>query len=49
MGDLTDDDFQIAEGDAEYLAGKLQEDYGWGRDRAHTEVGAFARSLKSKH
>ncbi|MEO6517778.1 MAG: CsbD family protein [Pseudoxanthomonas sp.] len=48
-GDLTDDDFQVAEGNAEYLAGKLQERYGWGRDRAHTEVSEFERSLKSNH
>ncbi|MCL6712288.1 CsbD family protein [Pseudoxanthomonas sp. 22568] len=46
-GDLTDDDFQIAEGNAEYLEGRLQERYGWGRERAHDEVKAFERSLRS--
>jgi uncharacterized protein YjbJ (UPF0337 family) len=46
-GDLTDDDFKVAEGNAEYLTGKLQERYGWDRDRAHTEVSDFERSLKS--
>ena len=46
-GDLTDDDFKVAEGNSEYLAGKLQERYGWDRDRAHTEVNDFARSLKT--
>lgn len=40
-GDLTDDDFKVAEGNAEYLQGKLQERYGWDRDRAQTEVRAF--------
>ena len=30
----TDDDFKVAEGNAEYLAGRLQERYGWARDRA---------------
>ncbi|RXR06633.1 CsbD family protein [Pseudoxanthomonas composti] len=44
-GDLTDDDFTVAEGNTEYLAGKLQERYGWDRDRAHSEVKAFERSL----
>ena len=44
-GDLTDDDFKVAEGNSEYLAGKLQERYGWDRDRVHTEVDDFARSL----
>ena len=27
-GDLTDDVFDVAEGNGEYLAGKLQEQYG---------------------
>ncbi|ETC84695.1 Protein yjbJ [Xanthomonas hortorum pv. vitians] len=45
-GDLTDDDFKIAEGNAEYLQGKLQERYGWDRDRAQTEVRAFEKSLR---
>jgi uncharacterized protein YjbJ (UPF0337 family) len=38
----------VAEGNSEYLAGKLQERYGWDRDRAQTEVSDFARSLKSE-
>ncbi|MCC8472169.1 CsbD family protein [Xanthomonas phaseoli] len=45
-GDLTDDDFKVAEGNAEYLRGKLQERYGWDRDRAQTEVRAFEKSLR---
>ncbi|MFT3761148.1 MAG: CsbD family protein [Pseudoxanthomonas sp.] len=48
-GDLTDDDFKVAEGNAEYLAGKLQERYGWDRDRARDEVREFERNLNSKH
>ncbi len=44
-GDLTDDDFDVAEGKSEYLVGKLQERYGWDRDRAHTEVSDFQRGL----
>ena len=47
-GDLTDDDFNVAEGNAEYLAGKLQKRYGWDRDRAHTEVSTFERSLNTQ-
>jgi uncharacterized protein YjbJ (UPF0337 family) len=46
-GDLRDDDFEVAEGNSKYLAGKLQERYGWDRDRAETEVRDFERSLRS--
>ena len=46
-GDLTDDDFKVAEGNAEYLTGKLQERYGYDRDRANTEVEDFQRTLRS--
>ena len=45
-GDLTDDDFKVAQGNAEYLEGKLQERYGYDRDRAHNEVENFSRSLR---
>ena len=41
-GDLTDDDFDVAEGNAQYLAGKLQERYGWEKDRAEREVKEFS-------
>jgi uncharacterized protein YjbJ (UPF0337 family) len=44
-GDLTDDVFDVAEGDSKYLAGKLQEKYGWDRDRAEREVDEFGRTL----
>ena len=40
-GDLTDDVFDVQKGDSEYLAGKLQEQYGWDRDRAESEVRDF--------
>src|SRR5690606_23552895 len=46
-GDLTDDVFDIAGGDSRYLAGKLQERYGWDRDRAEREVSEFERTLDS--
>ncbi|MEZ0470852.1 CsbD family protein [Luteimonas salinilitoris] len=44
-GDLTDDIFDVAEGDSKYLAGKLQEQYGWTRERAEQEVQDFERTL----
>lgn len=46
-GDLRDDDMQVAEGNTDYLVGKLQERYGWDRDRARTEVTEFERSVKT--
>lgn len=45
-GKLTDDDLQVAEGDAEYLAGKLQERYGIARDEAERQVRDFERGLR---
>jgi uncharacterized protein YjbJ (UPF0337 family) len=44
-GRLTDDDLKIAEGDSEYLAGKIQERYGVARDEAHKQVREFDRTL----
>lgn len=44
-GDLTDDVFDVSEGNTEYLAGKLQEQYGWDRARAQREVDDFTRTL----
>ena len=44
-GKLTDDVFDVAEGDGKYLAGKLQEQYGWQRERAEQEVEAFRKTL----
>ena len=46
-GDLRDDDMQVAEGNTDYLVGKLQERYGWDRDRAKTEVSDFERTVKT--
>ncbi|MBG6286071.1 MULTISPECIES: CsbD family protein [Pseudomonas] len=44
-GKLTDDDLQAADGHAEYLVGKLQERYGWTREKAEEEVRDFSRHL----
>jgi len=44
-GDLTEDDLERAEGDREYLAGRLQERYGLAKDEAHRQVEEFERRL----
>ncbi|HET8941297.1 MAG TPA: CsbD family protein [Rudaea sp.] len=44
-GKLTDDDLQQAEGNAEYLAGKVQERYGVARDNAEKQVREFQDRL----
>lgn len=44
-GKLTDDDLDVAEGNADYLAGRLQERYGYARDAAKEEVAKFQRSI----
>lgn len=46
-GKLTDDVFDVADGNRTYLAGKLQERYGWDRDRADNEIRDFERTLHS--
>ena len=48
-GDLTDDDFKVSEGNSEYLAGRLQERYGWARDRAEKEVKDFDETLRKDY
>ena len=44
-GKLTDDDLQVAEGNTEYLTGKVQERYGIARDEAKKQVDEFKKSL----
>jgi uncharacterized protein YjbJ (UPF0337 family) len=44
-GKLTDNDLTMAEGDSEYLAGKIQERYGVAREEAHKQVKEFGRTL----
>ena len=44
-GELTDDDLNVAEGHSQYLAGKLQERYGWSREKAHDELRDFTKDL----
>jgi uncharacterized protein YjbJ (UPF0337 family) len=40
-GELTDDDLDVVEGDAEKLVGRVQERYGYAREEAHREVNEF--------
>jgi len=44
-GKLTDDDLTVAEGNSEYLTGKIQERYGMAKDEAEKHVKEFERSL----
>lgn len=37
-GDLTDDDITQIDGNAEVLAGKLQERYGWSKEEAKKNI-----------
>ncbi len=45
-GKLTDDEITRAEGNAEILAGRLQERYGQKKDEALASVNKFFESLK---
>lgn len=40
-GKLTNDDVDVSEGHSEYLAGKLQERYGWTKEKAEEELHDF--------
>jgi len=44
-GKLTNDDLQVADGNTEYLIGKLQERYGIARDVAKKQVREFDEDL----
>ncbi|MBX3698026.1 MAG: CsbD family protein [Dokdonella sp.] len=44
-GKLTDDDLDRMQGDQHYLSGKLQERYGWAKDKADEEVKRFQKNL----
>ncbi len=44
-GKLTDDDLRIADGNAEYLSGKLQERYGIAGDEPDLQVRDFQRGV----
>jgi uncharacterized protein YjbJ (UPF0337 family) len=44
-GNLTDDDMTQAEGNSEYLVGKIQERYGIAKDAAEKQVKEFQTHL----
>ncbi|GAA0578200.1 CsbD family protein [Caenispirillum bisanense] len=44
-GDLTDDDLTRIEGNRDVLVGRLQERYGYAKERAEEEADAFTRDL----
>lgn len=44
-GKLTDDDLRVADGNTDYLAGKIQERYGIARDEARDQVREFSNEL----
>lgn len=44
-GNLTDDDLAVAEGDSEYLVGRIQERYGIARDEAERQLKDFNSTL----
>ena len=46
-GKLTNDVFDIADGNTEYLSGKLQEQYGWDRERADKEIKKFEKTIEN--
>lgn len=46
-GKLTDDVFDVADGNSQYLSGKLQEQYGWDRERADKEIKKFEKTIEN--
>ena len=44
-GKLTDDDLAVVEGNRDQLAGKIQERYGYEKERAEKEADEFVNSL----
>lgn len=48
-GNLTDDELVQIEGNSDKLVGKLQEKYGYSRDRAEMEVDMFRSRMERKY
>jgi len=48
-GKLTDDDLEQINGNAEKLVGRIQERYGYAREKAAREVEAFQRRQAESH
>lgn len=47
-GKLTDDDLAVVAGKRDQLAGKIQERYGYARDRAEEEIRDFEARIKAE-
>ncbi|MCF8503955.1 MAG: CsbD family protein [Caulobacter sp.] len=47
-GKLTDDDLTVIAGKRDQLAGKIQERYGYARDKADEEITAFERRMQEE-
>ncbi len=45
-GKLTDDDFTQAEGNRDYLLGKIQEKYGVTKEKAAAQIAEFESKLR---
>jgi uncharacterized protein YjbJ (UPF0337 family) len=48
-GDLTDDDLTMIDGEKDKLVGKLQERYGYSRERAEQEVSRFEHEVDTRY
>lgn len=46
-GELTDDDLTEISGKVEKLTGKLQERYGWSKEKADSEVERFVQNART--
>lgn len=47
-GKLTDDDLQVAKGNRDQLAGRIQERYGIAKDEAERQIDAWADRLDDR-
>lgn len=48
-GDLTDDEVEQINGNVDKLVGKLQEKYGYTREKAQKEADTFRSKMESKY
>ncbi len=46
-GQLTDDDLDVIDGKMDRLAGRLQERYGWAKERAEEEIARRLRDVEA--
>ena len=44
-GKLTDDDLDVINGKKDQIVGRLQEKYGWERDKAEKEADAYINQI----